>query len=97
MSDESKAFNEVRQLLGKLDRSIDEARTRRLGPPVGSNPKPSRTERESSVDLDQEIGGTTQPGPKTELQRKTATFGRAKPLNRDGSPSWKGNDDQTIG
>ncbi len=97
MSDESKAFNEVRQLLGKLDRSIDEARTRRLGPPVGSSPKPSRVENESSVDLDQEIGGSSQPGPKTELQRKSATFGRAKPLNRDAGPGWKGNDDQTIG
>jgi len=101
------AFNEVRAILGKLDRSIDEARSKRLEPdqpvrrePPPSSPKPMSTESE----LDREIGGGNTPAAKTELQRKGASFGRAKPLNRgDENPNvnrqWKSpnDDDQFIG
>lgn len=99
MEQGNKAFNEVRALLGKLDRTIDEARSRRLGPPAHSEPASNgfETKDHPSVDLDQEIGG----GPtqaQTELQKRGAQFGRAKPLNR-GPNSWKtpGSDDLEIG
>ena len=98
--DNGKAFNEVRALLNKMDRSIDDARSKRLGPPIGSPAaSPSKPSTNGSVDLDQEVGGSTPARPLTELQRKRASFGRAKPLGRNDSPGkWKssGNDD-TIG
>lgn len=100
------AFNEVRAILGKLDRSIDEARSKRLEPDQPARrepaPNPAKPDPERVSDLDREIGGGPQSGAKTELQRKGASFGRAKPLNRgDDSPrQWKkpgDDDDQLIG
>lgn len=100
----SNAFNEVRAILGKLDRSIDEARSKRLEPdqPVRREPPAASPKAPESVsDLDREIGGSSTPNSKTELQRKGASFGRAKPLNRGDEPSrqWKtpGNGDDLIG
>jgi len=100
MESNGKAFNEVRALLSKMDRSIDNARTKRLGPPVGApKPTPNNDGSASTVDLDQEVGGSTPARPLTELQRKRASFGRAKPLGRDDSNSqWKSTGtDGTIG
>lgn len=103
--EQSNAFNEVRAILGKLDRSIDEARTRRLEPdqPVTREPINRSNASSSSPSLDREIGGSSANNAKTELQKKSATFGRAKPLNGSApaAPSqWKStgpNDDQMIG
>ena len=82
MDQDKKAFNEVRALLGKLDRSIDEARSRRLGPPAQENAGPAAnpSTTESNADLDQEIGHSSTNAQQTELQRRGALFGRAKPL-----------------
>lgn len=98
------AFNEVRAILGKLDRSIDEARSKRLEPdqPVRRDPAPTEPASEpGATDLDREIGGSSTPASKTELQRKGASFGRAKPLNRgeENPRQWQtpGDDDQLIG
>jgi hypothetical protein len=102
----SNAFNEVRAILGKLDRSIDEARSKRLEPdqPVRRESTPSvhNTNTSAVSDLDREIGGSSPSGAKTELQRKGASFGRAKPLNRGGDEGpnrdWKTpGDDDLIG
>ena len=103
--EQSNAFNEVRAILGRLDRSIDEARARRLEPD-----QPARHESASppaspsdSSSLDREIGGSAAERAQTELQKKSATFGRAKPLNgsaRPAQPQWKSTgdgDDQMIG
>lgn len=105
-NNQTNAFNEVRAILGKLDRSIDEARSKRLEPeqPVRREPtapaEPQSTK--ASSDLDREIGGGPSNAPKTELQRKGASFGRAKPLNRGESNGadrqWKtSGDDELIG
>ncbi len=102
--EQSNAFNEVRAILGKLDRSIDEARSRRLEPDqvssnnTNSNNFPSR----SNPGLDREVGAPAAPVAKTELQKKGATFGRAKPLNQSepAQSKWKSTgtgDDQLIG
>ncbi|MBL4810225.1 MAG: hypothetical protein JKY43_09265 [Phycisphaerales bacterium] len=99
MDNNGKAFNEVRALLNKMDRSIDDARTKRLGPPVGSSQASPKNSSAGSVDLDQEVGGSTPARPMTELQRKRASFGRAKPLGRNDSNSqWKSTgSDESIG
>jgi len=97
---EGKAFNEVRALLGRLDRSIDEARSRRLGPSVGdAKPEPEPAARaEPTIDLDHEIGAPRAPEPKTDLQRKSASFGRARPLKRDpdSASPWRSPDDDAV-
>lgn len=99
----SNAFNEVRAILGKLDRSIDEARSKRLEPdqPVRREPtSPSPAASANVSDLDREIGGGNTPAAKTELQRKGASFGRAKPLNRNDNAgadrSWKSPGDEDM-
>ena len=99
MENNGKAFNEVRALLNKMDRSIDDARSKRLGPPIGSPQQSPKASSAGSVDLDQEVGGSTPARPMTELQRKRASFGRAKPLGRNDSPNqWKSKgSDGTIG
>ncbi len=92
MEQGNKAFNEVRALLGKLDRSIDEARSRRLGPPASAEPAHAHA-KPAAIDLDQEIGGSSTKAQQTELQKRGAQFGRAKPLNRDSSNAWKTTND----
>ncbi len=92
--EQSNAFNEVRAILGKLDRSIDEARSRRLEPDQPNRHKSSSRPasfKDSSV-LNREIGGASIERPQTGLQKKSATFGRAKPLNGSPRPAqtqWK--------
>ncbi|MDF1808968.1 MAG: hypothetical protein P1U42_04660 [Phycisphaerales bacterium] len=103
MEEQSNAFNEVRAILGKLDRSIDEARSKRLEPEQPVRPAMNtQTPSSSSASLDHEVGSQTVERAKTELQKKSATFGRAKPLNRTDRPApsqWKSTngDDQMIG
>ena len=104
IEEQSNAFNEVRAILGKLDRSIDEARSRRLEPDQPTSREANPASKAPSASLDREVGGTSTPArAKTELQKKSATFGRAKPLNGNDRPApsqWKstGNsDDQMIG
>ena len=107
IEEQSDAFNEVRAILGKLDRSIDEARSRRLDPGQSTNREPGKSagaHTPPSSSLDHEIGAPeTTERPKTQLQKKSATFGRAKPLNGNDRPApsqWKStgsDDDQMIG
>ncbi|GEM_PF-1677509 len=95
MAEEKKAFNEVRALLSKLDRSIDEARTKRVGP----KDEPERAPRDTAggqparSDLDRRIGGGNAssrpagdpgatPVPPPPVQAKRSQYGRARPLNR---------------
>lgn len=87
MPTSDRAFNQVRDILGRLDRSIDEARDRRLRgnePQKPAQPQPLDT-----------IVGAGNAAPDREHQRAPATpvplqntrppspFGRAKPLRRD--------------
>jgi len=58
---------------------------------------------DSPSPLDREIGGSSPQRAQTELQKKSATFGRAKPLNANNNApqsQWKSSgdgDDQLIG
>ncbi len=112
MAGDSKAFNEVRALLNKLDRSIDEARSRRVGPKDEPLPRPqaeSENRSPARSDLDRQVGAQrAQPAPLTPMQAKRAQYGRARPLNGSEAPparaqsdsAWKSPksyDDLTIG
>lgn len=71
-------FDKVRAILGKLDKSIDEARRRRLG---HTDESPARVEQEPArpaSDSSNESG-------------QTSGFGRAQPLNRPVEPQGPNN------
>lgn len=95
---QGKAFDEVKALLGRMDRSIDEARSKRLGP---DEPEPALPAREAGASIG---GGPKAPAPlPTPVSPRRAQYGRAKPL-RDGAPAprpsaWQRpatTDDQTL-
>ncbi|GJM19393.1 MAG: hypothetical protein DHS20C14_16060 [Phycisphaeraceae bacterium] len=82
MSASGKAFDEVKQILGRLDRSIDEARHKRLGPT-----EPDRPAAPEGSPTDRPIGTAPKPGQApatlpTTPQRRVTKYGRAKPLRR---------------
>lgn len=84
-----RTMNQVRAILNKLDRSIDEARERRTQPaePVAATapkvaPVPQPERAAASV--------LTQPGQAAEgTVRPNSPFGRAQPLNRSAPPAWR--------
>ncbi|MFK7883884.1 MAG: hypothetical protein AB8F26_06850 [Phycisphaerales bacterium] len=113
MSGEQKAFNEVRALLSKLDRSIDEARNKRVGPKDTPSENGTGNGQSPRTDMDRQIGtGRAEPAKvvPTADQVRRPEYGRARPLNRSSTPppapkpepdnAWKSPknyDDLTIG
>ncbi len=90
MSTPAKSFEDLRSILGKLDRKIDKARSRRLGIPEEPETKPA--EIASNGDVSDEQEARPQDTVVGEPRRRSP-FGRAKPLNRQnpGSEnSWIG-------
>lgn len=96
MSTPAKSFDDLRSILGKLDRKIDKARNKRLGlddEPEAAAPGHTNGTAEPSPALHDE-----QPEPRADEtvvgeSRRRSPFGRAKPLNRSnpGSEnSWIG-------
>lgn len=72
MSTSDRTINQVRAILNKLDRSIDEARERRTrGPLPEAAPAPA-------------IAAPPPPPPAA----STSKYGRATPLNRGDQPRW---------
>jgi hypothetical protein len=96
MGSSGKAFDEVKAILGKLDRSIDQARHKRLGPDELET-------SENHSDADSGLIGRGEPSPDTVVGRADAPkapsapvpnqapararsaseYGRARPLRRD--------------
>ncbi|MFO0830827.1 MAG: hypothetical protein U0637_03180 [Phycisphaerales bacterium] len=75
MGPSEKAFNQVRSILGKLDRNIDQLRTQRTTPAsaVATPPPPQ------SISQDRMVPGSSagaQPAP----TRATSVYGRATPI-----------------
>lgn len=93
MAETRRSFHQVKSLLGKMDRSIDEARSRRLGIPD----EPERPSvRSSDADaLETVIGRSETSGPEPEQGPagdeespggpRRSVYGRARPLNRPNS------------
>jgi hypothetical protein len=89
MSTPAKSFDNLRNILGKLDRKIDSARSKRLGldepeaiadevPIIAPPPEPAAVHAEHG---DTEGNGTL---------NGRSPFGRAKPLNRTNPGTWIG-------
>jgi len=111
MGSTGKAFDEVKAILGKLDRSIDQARSRRLGPDEVPQEAASDDEMigRREEDASTVVGGTPSARPAAPNKgraRPASEYGRARPLRRDGEPTtdktgqWdktEVNDDTVIG
>lgn len=66
MGPSEKSFNQVKNILGKLDRSIDQIRTKRTSPPAPMHPSAEATRPPQSA--------PAQPA------RPASAFGRATPI-----------------
>jgi hypothetical protein len=96
MAETKKSFNQVKNLLGKLDRSIDEARSKRLGIPDADEDIAADAGALDTVIGRAEGSGTSEgpvrehapshPAPAmTTPPARKSLYGRAKPLNRPGT------------
>ena len=101
MSTPAKSFEDLRSILGKLDRKIDSARCRRLG--IDPNPNDGPTADggpligkadSSSVEAEPIEESEIEAENDESVVRRRSPYGRAKPLNRGGhngqGGSWLG-------
>jgi len=82
MNQPKDAFNQVKAILGKLDRSITEARSKRLGEVIDDEPEEmvGRHEPEPEAATPQTPPAPAQPAPTAGYARLRGQFGRAKPM-----------------
>lgn len=85
MASTGKSFDQIKAILGKLDRQVDEARHKRLGDddlPI----RPQRAEEPASSNGNGESNGSPDPnGPNAGMPpRQQSKYGRARPLRRTG-------------
>lgn len=82
MGPSEKSFQQVRNILGKLDRNIDSLRAQRTSPP----PPPAPRMPSTPISPDRTIGTAeravpgAQAGTQSAPQRAASIYGRAKPL-----------------
>lgn len=69
-----RAFTQAKSILGKLDRSIDQAREQRLG---GPTPPPAPPSSHAAA-MQQQVGRAETPAPTP--ARPSSPFGRATPI-----------------
>ncbi len=82
MSTSERAFNQVKAILGKLDRSIDEAREKRTRTPMPAPPPlPVRPEPATQAAI---VPPAPAPGP------NGSAYGRAQPLPRQNGSHQNG-------
>jgi hypothetical protein len=86
MNQPKDAFNQVKAILGKLDRSITEARSRRLGEALEVEETDTRGPEAArpATTPAPSPAANTQPAPTGGYARMRGQFGRAKPLNKPG-------------
>lgn len=103
MGSSGKAFDEVKAILGKLDRSIDQARHKRLGPDdvdtsENNNAPESGLIGRAEPSADTVIGRSAANQPSSApvpnqappRARSASEYGRARPLRRDSEPNPTG-------
>ena len=81
------AFVQVKAILGKLDRSISEARSRRLGEAIEEIPDETQISRTPQEEPSEHSSPapSTQPQPPAGYAKLRGQFGRAKALKPDTS------------
>jgi hypothetical protein len=86
MSTSERTMSQVRAILQRLDRSIDEARERRTQPaPAAAPVAPTPAAKAAAVPAPRAAEGSAP------ASRPASPFGRAQPLNRGGSTYRWGN------
>ncbi|MDX2118041.1 MAG: hypothetical protein SFY96_07665 [Planctomycetota bacterium] len=72
MATSEKSFNQVKAILGKLDRTIDEVRNRRTGSPAPAMPSPVQATPAPA------------PSPAVPANRSASPYGRATRIPNNG-------------
>lgn len=85
MGPTNKAYNEVKAILGKLDRSIDDARKRRLDTGPRSPATPAATPLISPTTQETLLGNGTAGTAPASSNRPSSIFGRAQPIRPTGN------------
>ncbi len=83
MSTPAKSFDDLRSILGKLDRKIDSARSKRLGlddEPADHSPPADQADPDTQASHAEPENPADDPSS----TNGRSPFGRAKPLNRTG-------------
>jgi len=81
MNQPKDAFNQVKAILGKLDRSITEARSKRLGEVIEVE-ETDAPAPEAARPATTPVPAPAAPAPTGGYARMRGQFGRAKPLNK---------------
>jgi hypothetical protein len=79
MRPSEKSFDQVKNILGKLERNIDELRSRR------ENPEPSTATAPVGQPIVSSPSRPGQPAPAAAQSRANSAFGRATPMRPTGS------------
>lgn len=83
---QTRAFNEVKALLNRLDRSIDEAREKRL---TGDRPAAAPVQSAPATPPPQPVQ-SVMPSPPPPPAKVSGPYGRARPLRPSGNtPGWR--------
>ncbi len=81
MGPSEKAFNQVRSILGKLDRNIDQLRAQRTTPPTAVSHAPAAVQ---SIAQDRMVPGSS-AGAAPAPTRPASVYGRATPIPPPGN------------
>lgn len=81
MRPSEKSFDQVKNILGKLERNIDELRSRRQSPDLTPAPAPAPVNQP----IPSSPARPGQPAAQPAAQRANSAFGRATPMRPTGS------------
>lgn len=91
MSTPAKSFDNLRSILGKLDRKIDSARSKRLGlDEPEEHPDEAPAPDEAPVSEAAAVQNAPGEAEHNGTLNGRSPFGRAKPLNRTNPGTWIG-------
>lgn len=97
MSTSDRSFNQVKAILNKLDRAVDEARQKRTTPPPPPPPAANPTLQNQLIGVPQNTQPAAQPtqAPTATPARPPSQFGRAQPI-RPATPINPNNQTQPL-
>lgn len=93
MPGQTRAFNEVKALLNKLDRGIDEAREKRLEgdkePSAGAQPSAPPSIQDQYIGGKPAAPAATAPTSENLPTKPASPFGRARPIRQNPGAGWR--------
>lgn len=96
MTQPKESFNQVKAILGKLDRSITEARSKRLGEPApeptSATPPAAAPQASTPAPVAKPVPAPAAATPTSGYAARRAQYGRAKPIQQrpdnDSTGTW---------